>query len=170
MSNGTKTIQVEFEEGKFIITEATGKKHTWTFLTLARYIVKNNMYWTELGQAKFDRGATHTREEVKEWLAERKNAMLYSITLDRIVMKVNGQLYMDGEVKEYLPWGDFIVHPMSDITDTYNGLYENTQPANKDEVKDDAKNQTEEESSIWGYAGTAVFGLIIGVLLSCNSN
>ena len=80
MSNGTKTIQVEFEEGKFIITESTGKKHTWTFLTLARFIVKNNMYWTELGQAKFDRAATNTREEVKEPLKDHDNAMLYSIT------------------------------------------------------------------------------------------
>ena len=171
MSNGTKTIQVEFEEGKFIITESTGKKHTWTFLTLARFIVKNNMYWTELGQAKFDRAATNTREEVKEWLKDHDNAMLYSITMDLVVMKVNGTLYMDGEEKEYLPWGDFVVHPMSNMTDTYNALYENAQPDTQEEdVQEDTKKQTDEDSSIWSYVGVAVVGMFVGALFTCNLN
>lgn len=163
ISNGTKTMQVEFEEDKFIITESTGKKRTWTFLTLARYIVKNNMYWTELGLDKFDRPTVHTREVVKEWLKDHDNGMLYSVTLDRVVMKVNGVLYMDGEEKEYLPWGDFVVHPMANITDTYNALYENAPSAEQEEkVQEDTTQKAEEVPSIWGYACAAFVGVALG--------
>lgn len=173
MSNGTKTILVEFEDGKFVVTEENGKTHKWTFINLARYIVKNGMHWTQLGKQKFNRTAIYTREEVGGWLVRRENAMFYSLTTDRVLMKVNGVLYMDGELQEYLSWGDFIPHPMSNLTDIFSGLYEKQQPEEqKEEVKGYGKTEKTSEpkkkdgSNCWKSLIAVAFGCLIGTIVT----
>lgn len=122
MSNGTEKINVDYKGNKFVITKENGREINCTFGDLARYIVGNNMHWCDLGLDKFSKQAIHVRHVVQEWLDGQESGMVYSVQLDRVIIKKNGKLYVEGECIGGLPGGQFVVHPRAGLTETVSDL------------------------------------------------
>ena len=122
MSNGTEKINVDYKGNKFVITKENGREINCTFGDLARYIVGNNMHWCDLGLDKFSKQAIHVRHVVQEWLDGQESGMVYSVHLDRVIIKKNGKLYVEGECIDSLPIGQFVVHPRTCMTENVSDL------------------------------------------------
>lgn len=122
MSNGNERINVDYKDNKFEIVKENGRTIDCTFGDLARYIAANNMHWCDLGRDKFTKQAIHLRHMVNEWLDEQESGMVYSVHLDRVIIKKNGKLYVEGECIDSLPIGQFVVHPRTGMTDKVSDL------------------------------------------------
>lgn len=122
MSNGKEKINVDYKDNMFVITKENGRTIDCTFGDLARYIVANKMHWCDLGLDKFTKPAIHLRHMVQEWLDEQESGMIYSVHLDRVIIKKNGKLYVEGECIDSLPIGQFVVHPRTCMTENVSDL------------------------------------------------
>lgn len=147
MSNGKLTINVDFLNDKFIISQSTGETFQWSFVEFARYVAKNKLQWAELGLAGFSKPAIHLYDAVCNWLEGQDGVVLYSVQLDRVVIWKKGKCYLEGECKDTLPLGQYVIHPRSEESSILIQMKE-----------------MEQKKFSWG---NAVTGCLVGLVAGC---
>lgn len=108
----TYTVDYDFNLKKYIVSDQLSKA-SMSFAELGFFVCKKDLMYINLGSSRFKKRAVHLREYTEEWLKEESNALIYSEYLDRVIMYIDGKLFLEGEILETLPVGRFFIDPIN---------------------------------------------------------